>query len=127
MRVLVTLFDAAPSSQGATKRRFRSVVFGPTAPSHGRDHLATSVVAPSSRYHSRYRSLKAHPSFFNQDKNGASPAEGMELDPGPSPSSDAESSEETGSESGESNLLGDLSYREFDEYIPYLNPATGEI
>ena len=82
--------------------------------------LPTSVVAPSSRYHSRYRSLKAHPSFFNQDKNGASPAEGMELDPGPS-------SEETGSETGESNLLGDLSYREFDEYIPYLNPATGEI
>jgi len=42
--------------------------------------------------------------------------------------SDDPTSKGTGSElDDEANPLGDLSYQEFDEYVPYLDPATGEI
>ena len=57
-----------------------------------------------------------------------SPELQQDLDPGLSSSSDDSISEEADSESDDgSNPLGDLSYREFDEYVPHLDLATGEI
>ena len=57
-----------------------------------------------------------------------SPELQQDLDPGLSSSSDDSISEEADSESDDgSNPLGDLSYREFDEYVPHLDLATGQI